>query len=117
MFNSLTFNRIIGFEITTSVGRNGKQIPCHAPTLLTSLLRMNQRTGRRRLDDPNPPVPQTYLENRFFETHIRRVERIPDSQDPLYRRVMNAMLRPLFPTSEGYDVNQEEFLPNNGRAD
>ncbi|KAF2835299.1 hypothetical protein M501DRAFT_999347 [Patellaria atrata CBS 101060] len=68
----------------------------------------NVRTGRIRRTNPNPPAPHTYLDRENIQTHLRLVERTPESQEYLYRRVMMAILRYFFKEDEGFDVFQEE---------
>ncbi|TVY59709.1 hypothetical protein LSUE1_G009511, partial [Lachnellula suecica] len=79
--------------------------------------RRNQRTGRAVLLDPNPPPPRNYLEVTNVATHLRLVERVPDSPEALYRRPMMGILRFLFPDSQGFDVLQEEVVPIDGKPD
>ncbi|KAF1948554.1 hypothetical protein CC80DRAFT_599569 [Byssothecium circinans] len=68
----------------------------------------NARTGRIRRTDPNPPRPRNYLDNVNVQTHLRRVERSPESHEYLYRRVMVAILWYFFPEGEGFNVLQGE---------
>lgn len=74
--------------------------------------RLNQRTQRAVLQDPNPPPPQTYLDHPHIIAHMGVVEKTPNSPEALYRRVLNSILKELFPTSEGFDVTQEETNVN-----
>lgn len=69
--------------------------------------RNNQRTGRARLDDPNPPPPQTYLDNRHVRAHIAVLQATPNSREHVYRRPMLGILEFLFPQDKGYYVVQE----------
>ncbi|KAH6665407.1 hypothetical protein B0J14DRAFT_606071 [Halenospora varia] len=68
----------------------------------------NQRTRRARLDDPNPPPPQTYLEDPRVQARLSVVQRHPDSAEYLYRRVMSEILQWLFTRQEGFTVVQED---------
>ena len=65
------------------------------------------RTGRIRRTDPNPPAPRTYLDKVNVQTHLQLVERVPDSHEYLYRRVMVAILKYFFTEDEGFDIFQE----------
>ncbi|KAF1843366.1 uncharacterized protein K460DRAFT_407722 [Cucurbitaria berberidis CBS 394.84] len=53
-------------------------------------------------------LPHTYLDKVNVQTHLQLVERLPDSHEYLYRRVMVAILRCFFLEEKGFDVLQEE---------
>ncbi|KAI0508243.1 hypothetical protein F5B22DRAFT_650097 [Xylaria bambusicola] len=67
----------------------------------------NDRTGRAVLMDPNPPPPQSYLDNDNVKAGLELLTRVPDSKEHLYRRSMGSILRFMFPEREGFDVVQE----------
>ncbi|KAF2024865.1 hypothetical protein EK21DRAFT_117380 [Setomelanomma holmii] len=67
----------------------------------------NKRTGRAVLINPNPPPPQTYLDDLNVQAGINTLTRVPESDEHLYRRPMMGILRFMFPSNEGYDVVQE----------
>lgn len=58
--------------------------------------------------DPNPPPARLYTEDRIVATHLRTLERHPDSSEALHRRATTGMLRFLFRSEDGYDVVQED---------
>ncbi|KAH7395441.1 hypothetical protein BKA64DRAFT_59225 [Cadophora sp. MPI-SDFR-AT-0126] len=72
----------------------------------------NQRTGRASLTDPNPPPPATYLADPFVAARISVLQRSPASPEPLYRRMMSAILQWMFTPNEGYSVVQEDMAAN-----
>ncbi|KAH8800757.1 hypothetical protein F5884DRAFT_808710, partial [Xylogone sp. PMI_703] len=69
----------------------------------------NQRTGRARLDDPNPPPQQTYLDDPHVKARLSVVQHHPHSPEPLYRRVLSEILQWLFPRQNGYTLVQEDM--------
>ncbi|KAL5315382.1 hypothetical protein ACEPPN_016249 [Leptodophora sp. 'Broadleaf-Isolate-01'] len=72
----------------------------------------NQRTGRARLSDPNPPPPQTYLDNPHVRAWLTVVQRYPESIEPLYRRVLSEILQQLFTRQDGFTLVQEDSSGN-----
>lgn len=46
---------------------------------LTKTSRVNARTGRTVLSNPNPPPPQTYLDLETVRTAIKTVTDVPES--------------------------------------
>ncbi|KAE9382183.1 hypothetical protein N431DRAFT_476834 [Stipitochalara longipes BDJ] len=72
----------------------------------------NQRTGRARLDDPNPPPPATYLNNHHVAARISALESNPRSPEHLYRRMINGILQSIFTPEEGFSVMQEDSTAN-----
>ncbi|KAI3338037.1 hypothetical protein F4824DRAFT_499816 [Ustulina deusta] len=72
----------------------------------------NDRTGRAVLMDPNPPPPQSYLENDNVKAGLELLTRVPDSKEHLYRRPMGSILRFMFPERERFDVVQETESDN-----
>ncbi|RFU35283.1 hypothetical protein B7463_g1032, partial [Scytalidium lignicola] len=72
----------------------------------------NQRTGRARLNDPYPPPPRTYLDDRLLKAHLSLVQKTPDSPEHLYHRVLNSLLHILFTSKSGYWVIRESLTPS-----
>ncbi|KAI9825602.1 MAG: hypothetical protein M1819_000498 [Sarea resinae] len=64
----------------------------------------NDRTGRAVLIDPNPPPPQTYLDDPVIRAHILSLQRAPESDEHLYRVPTTEVICMLFPRQEGYSV-------------
>lgn len=71
------------------------------------MYRRNDRTQRVRRTHPTPPAPRTYLDLDTTKAHLQLVERIPESHESLYRKVIMAILRYFFDESEDFDVFQE----------
>ncbi|TVY46742.1 hypothetical protein LOCC1_G006219 [Lachnellula occidentalis] len=69
----------------------------------------NQRTGRARLDNPNPPPATTYLAEPFVAARIAALQKTPNSPEPIYRRMMCGVLQWIFTPTEGYAVMQEDM--------
>ncbi|KAH8665131.1 hypothetical protein BGZ60DRAFT_410814 [Tricladium varicosporioides] len=69
----------------------------------------NQRTGRARLTNPNPPPPTTYLADPHVAARISVLQRTPHSPEPLYRRMMCGILQWIFTSDEGFSVMQEDM--------
>ncbi|KAF1959987.1 hypothetical protein CC80DRAFT_490013 [Byssothecium circinans] len=72
----------------------------------------NSRTGRAVLINPNPPPPQTYLDDINIKAGLDLLYRLPDSPEHIYRRPTGDILRFIFPSSEGYSVVQETVSVN-----
>ncbi|KAL1800296.1 hypothetical protein ACET3X_000638 [Alternaria dauci] len=72
----------------------------------------NSRTGRAVLINPNPPPPQTYLDDINIKAALDLLVRVPDSGEHIYRRPIGDILRFIFPSSEGYSVVQETVSVN-----
>jgi hypothetical protein len=70
-------------------------------------LRSNDRTGLRVLTNPRPSAPQTYLDIDSVKASLDLLERVPESDEHIYRRPTGAILRFIFPQAEGYEVVQE----------
>lgn len=63
--------------------------------------------------DPNPPPPQTYLDDLNVRAALDLLVRVPDSPEHVYRRPMQGILRVIFPESEGFDVIRETSSESN----
>lgn len=74
--------------------------------------RNNKRTGRASLLNPKPPPPQTYLDDDNVKAAIDLLEKVPESDEHVYRRPTGAVLRFLFPAADGFDVVQETEQDN-----
>ncbi|KAH7357462.1 hypothetical protein BKA66DRAFT_574458 [Pyrenochaeta sp. MPI-SDFR-AT-0127] len=68
---------------------------------------VNSRTGLATLIDPNPPPPQTYLDNNNVKAAFELVSKVPESNEHVWRRPTGAVLRFIFTEAEGFDVVQE----------
>ncbi|KAL9118532.1 MAG: hypothetical protein Q9187_004923 [Circinaria calcarea] len=67
----------------------------------------NSRTGRAVLINPIPPAAPTYLDDLGIQANIILLQRVPESKEHMYRRLMGGILQVLFLRSEGYSVVQE----------
>ncbi|KAF2466098.1 uncharacterized protein BDR25DRAFT_345705 [Lindgomyces ingoldianus] len=72
----------------------------------------NNRTGRAVLINPNPPPPQTYLDDINVKAALNLLIKIPDSSERIYRRPIGDILRFIFPSSEGFSVVWEAVSVN-----
>ncbi|KAF1840529.1 uncharacterized protein K460DRAFT_421469 [Cucurbitaria berberidis CBS 394.84] len=72
----------------------------------------NSRTGRAVLINPNPPPPQTYLDDINVKAVLDLLVRVPDSGEHIYRRPIGDILRFIFPSNEGYSIVQETVSVN-----
>jgi hypothetical protein len=89
-----------------SPGHSGKAGRAYAWIILTHI-RVNCRTGLATLIDPNPPPPQTYLDNNNVRAAFDLLLKVPESDEHVYRRPTGGVLRFIFTEAEGFDVVQE----------
>lgn len=69
---------------------------------LPRLCRINQRTGRALLDDPNPPPPESYLGLPIIKAELDTLAAMPELQENRYQRPIAAILNWTFPVLEGF---------------